>query len=70
MTDLQRLRLALTEQGLCQLVVADSIFRVISIDLGVTGTLTVGLPWSLAYPHLGARIVTLHWASFGMGGLN
>lgn len=70
MTDLKRLRLALTERGVCDLAVVDSVFRVISIDLEVTGAVTVGLPWRLDYPQLGARILTLSWESFGMDGLN
>ncbi len=70
MTDLQRLRAALTEPGACDLAVVDSTFRVVSVDLMVIGELSVGLPWSLDYPLLGARTVLLSWESFGAHGLN
>ena len=70
MTDLQKLRLALTEPGVCDLAVVDLTFRVVSIDLMAIGELSVGLPWSLDYPGLGARTVLLSWESFGMSGLN
>ncbi len=70
MTDLQRLKAVLSEPGLCDLVVVDSTFKVVSVDLMVIGELSLGLPWSLDYPNLGARIVLLSWESFGAAGLN
>ena len=70
MTDLERLRAALIACGECDLVVADSTFRRVSIDLETIGELTVGLPWSLDYPRAGARLVRLSSATFGEHGLN
>lgn len=70
MTPLQRLRVALTAPGVCDLAVVDSTFRVVSINLEVTGDLLLGLPWSLDYPDLGAHTVLLSWDTFGENGLN
>jgi hypothetical protein len=70
MTKLQRLRLALIESGEFDLVVADSTFRVVSIDLEAIGELWLGLVWSLDYPELGAYSHLVSWELFGEDGLN
>lgn len=55
----------------CVLAVADSTFRVVSVDLErIGGALTVLLPWSLDYPDLGAHTHEVSWESFGATGLN
>jgi len=68
--DLIAFKAALIESGICDLVVADSTFRVVSIDLESIGELTVALPLSLDYPRAGARLLRLNWDTFGMDGLN
>jgi hypothetical protein len=59
-----------TEYSGCVLAVADSTFRVVSIDLDKIGELSVLLPWSLDYPSPGVHTHLVSWELFGMNGLN
>lgn len=59
-----------TEFSGCVLAVADSTFKVVSVDLDRIGTLSVLLPWSLDYPSIGVHTHEVSWELFGMTGLN
>lgn len=60
----------LREQGICDLAVADSSFRVVSIDLATIGSVTVAYPWSLASAIPGVHLHVVSWEYFGADGLN
>lgn len=68
--DSTQFRQALIGSGICDLVVADSTFRVVSVDLEITGPLWVGLPWRLDCLQLGVHLHELSWECFGQSGLN
>ena len=52
------------------LAVADSTFRVVSIDLDKIGELSVLLPWTLDYPNGPVCSHAVNWEYFGINGLN
>lgn len=58
------------EYSQCDLVVDDSTFRVVSVEMDQDGELWVWLPWSLDYLTGLGRIYALTWDSFGQDGLN